>query len=366
MNLSHFVQGRDNNFNLIRIIAAVAVLVTHCFALAIGSGSAEPLRSSLGTTLGGLGVDIFFITSGFLVTGSLLTRQNAIEFFWARALRIYPALLVMVFLTVFVLGVFFTLQPLSTYFTERGTLVYLVKNSTLLAGVAYTLPGVFEAVPYKKAVNGSLWTMPYEIRMYLTLAAIWILASIAPKYRVRTFKLTVVALAAGAAVAYLPGHFPLEGESGWLQLFFMFFVGAAFYVLKDYIPLSSPFFVLCTIALAISSSEKHAFFVVYNLLVAYILFYLAYKPAGILRAYNRLGDYSYGVYIYAFPVQQSAAALIPGVSVAMMLAISLPISIAMAAISWHLIERRALDLKGAHADRLRRLASYYAKWTSTR
>ena len=98
MKLSDFTSGRDNNFNLIRIIAALAVLVTHSFALATGTSAAEPFQKTLGMTIGSIAVDIFFITSGFLVTGSLLTRKSFIdfiEFVWARVLRIFPALLVM-------------------------------------------------------------------------------------------------------------------------------------------------------------------------------------------------------------------------------------------------------------------------------
>lgn len=99
MKLSHYTQGRDNNFNLIRIVAAMAVLITHSFAL---TGLAEPFRDSLGMSMGDIAVDIFFITSVFLVTASILTRQSALEFLWARILRIYPALLVMLFITVFI------------------------------------------------------------------------------------------------------------------------------------------------------------------------------------------------------------------------------------------------------------------------
>ena len=134
MTLSHLSQGRDNNFNLIRIVAALVVLVTHSFAL---------VGESIGMTIGLIAVDVFFIVSGFLVTASLLTRQSTIEFLWARALRIFPALLVMLLLTVFVLGPFFTSLPLSSYFSDRTTYDYLLKCSTLFTGVVYKLPGVF-------------------------------------------------------------------------------------------------------------------------------------------------------------------------------------------------------------------------------
>ena len=111
MKLSQFAQGRDNNYNFIRFMAAVAVLVTHSFVLATGRPNTEPLRARLGLTLGSVAVDIFFITSGFLVTASLLNRRSIIDFAWARLLRIFPALLIMLLLTVFVLGVWLNAYP---------------------------------------------------------------------------------------------------------------------------------------------------------------------------------------------------------------------------------------------------------------
>jgi peptidoglycan/LPS O-acetylase OafA/YrhL len=81
---------------------------------------------------------------------------------------------------------------------------------------------------------------------------------------------------------------------------------------------------------------------------------MAYVPSGQIRNYNRLGDYSYGLYIWAFPVQQSIAALIPGVSVAYMIVISATVSIILAVISWHLVERRALNLKAHYVGHTRR------------
>jgi peptidoglycan/LPS O-acetylase OafA/YrhL len=193
LKLSNCTQSKDNNFNLIRIIAAVAVLITHSFALVNGTGDAEPFRYSLGMTIGSIAVDVFFITSGFLVSASLINRQSTVEFILARFLRIYPALLVMLFLSVFVLGVFFTSLPLSSYLLDSKTYIYLLKCSTLVAGVVYQLPGVFDKNPYQYAINGSLWTMPYEIRMYIILVFVWFASKIAKKNRLRIFELAIVA-----------------------------------------------------------------------------------------------------------------------------------------------------------------------------
>ena len=113
------------------------------------------------------------------------------EFLWARALRIYPALVVMVLLTVFGLGLFFTNLPLASYFSKLETYRYLLKNTTLVTGVTYSLPGVFETVPAKGAINGSLWTMPFEIWMYLTLACAWLLSKLVSNAGLRAFKFSI-------------------------------------------------------------------------------------------------------------------------------------------------------------------------------
>jgi peptidoglycan/LPS O-acetylase OafA/YrhL len=130
------------------------------------------------------------------------------------------------------------------------------------------------------------------------------------------------------------------------KLFFFFFCGASFYVLKEHICLTHRIFGQLITALLISAIvNKHIFFYVYTLSIGYVLLYIAYIPYGYIRRYNRLGDYSFGIYIYAFPIQQSVVALCPTVSVPIMILISAPASALLAVISWHLLESRVIGLK---------------------
>ena len=205
MKLSSFTNGRDNNFNIIRILAALAVLVSHSFILT-GIG-AEPIKAVTGITLGGMAVDVFFITSGFLVSASLLTRRSIPEYLCARALRIFPAMLVVTGLTVFCLGVCFTDIPLLSYFTAPATYKYLFKNSTLIAGVVFHLPGVFEHNPLKGEVNGPIWSIPFELRFYALLAFIWVILRAARENRSRLFEFTVVSFAILSGACHFIGHF---------------------------------------------------------------------------------------------------------------------------------------------------------------
>ncbi len=359
MKLSEYSQGRDNNFNLIRILAALAVLVTHSFALIYGTAEAEPFRGSLGITLGTIAVDVFFITSGFLVTASLLNRQNTIEFIWARFLRIFPAMFVMLILTVFGLGLVFTSIPWQDYLSHSQTWIYFVKCATLIAGVEYNLPGIFENNPWKNAVNGSLWTMPYEVRMYSILAVFWVALGVFPRFRAKTLTWVILICSLIAGFLVIGIHFTSGQENQFVRLFFMFFTGASFFILKEHIVLSRRIFWFFLISLCFSMFSKNAFFVIYLITIAYCLFYISYIPSGIIRKYNQLGDYSYGLYIYAFPVQQSIMALFPETTVITMILFSLPIALSLAALSWHLLERKALGLKAYSISFTKKFASLW-------
>lgn len=353
MRLSSCAYGRDNNFNLIRLLAALAVFVSHCFSLATGTRAEEPFLATLNMTVGAMGVDVFFLTSGFLVTASLLSRQNAFEFVAARILRIFPALWVMLLLVVFVLGAAMSQLPYLEYLGSDAVYVYLAKCGSLVTGVASGLPGVFVNNPMAAEVNVPLWTLPYEISMYGLLLAVWLLLSLAGKHRLPLLRYVIFAasvvsgllLVTGYFRHGLPTRFELHSTYVFPAFFYMFFTGAAYYVMRDRIVLSLRIFLLAVTILLASLFNKHTFFVAYLVTVPYLLFYLAYVPGGWVRRYNHLGDYSYGLYIYAFPVQQTVVALNGGISVLMLGLAALPPALLLAILSWHLIEKKALRLK---------------------
>ena len=300
----------------------------------------------MGLTLGNVAVDLFFVTSGFLVVASLINRNNFIEFAWARFLRIFPALIVMLLITVFGVGMVFSSLPASEYLKDTGTYYYLARCASLFAGALYELPGVFTDNPIGNAVNGSLWTLPHEVRFYALLAFAWIaLKAISSSHNNAFAKTTIVAYVALAAFqvhAVLTGYEPNKG----VTLLFMFMSGCMYYVFRDKISISNRLALVVAALLMLSLVEIKLFKIAYLFALPYLLFCLAYGPAGIIRNYNSLGDYSYGVYIYAYPVQQSIAALFPGVGVISMIVFSTIITLILSVLSWHFVERRALLLKG--------------------
>ena len=127
-SLAGYTTGRDNNFNLIRFLAAFLVLFSHSFPL-VGVGGKEPLYETVGMTWGEVAVDIFFITSGFLITGSYFSRGSLQAFVRARLLRIYPALVVAVIFYVFVIGMHFTTLSAYEYLLNHQTQKYFIKNT---------------------------------------------------------------------------------------------------------------------------------------------------------------------------------------------------------------------------------------------
>ena len=344
--LSDLARGRDNNFNLIRILAAFAVLFSHSFSLATGSESAEPLRVTYGLTWGDIAVNIFFITSGFLVTSSLLTRQSATTFIWARVLRIFPALWVMLLVTVFGLGLALTTESTAAYLHHFETWRYFFKNALLFRGIEYRLPGI------KPVINGSLWSLTPEVRMYAALLALWLAAAFTGRLRLRALYAAIVSITMLSGAWYLhQGQFePLDNVP---RLTFMFFTGASFFVFKDRIALRKAACALLLAAIAVSLLNRVALFFALNLSLAYVLMYAAYAVSGPIRAFNSLGDYSYGIYIYAFPVQAGICSFVPHISVPALMASSAVITTTLAVLSWHLLEKRALVLKTVFAARTR-------------
>lgn len=341
--LADCIGGRDNNFNLIRFVAAAAVLLTHSYAVVGIDPNMEPMRHMTGKSFGGMAVDAFFIISGFLVTGSLLSRKSAIQFLAARVLRIYPALAMVNILTVFVLGLWLTTFSWHEYLGNSFIYEYLIKNTLLFFGIAYYLPGLFESHVIKGGVNGSLWTMYYEVRMYAILLLTWvILALITNRSRDRKVSKVLAVVAAGAVCTHVFNHYTGVDEHA-SRLYFMFFSGVLYYLLRARIVLSGHVFLAALGLFIFGVFFRPAFFLSYHLLLPYIVLYLAYIPDGWVRRYNRLGDYSYGFYIYAFPIQQTVVALNPGVSLAGMLASAFPVTLFFAVLSWHFVEKKALS-----------------------
>ncbi|MHA0856174.1 acyltransferase family protein [Paenibacillus sp. CMAA1364] len=163
------LKGRSNNLDFIRLIAAISVILSHSYPLTGQQTEIFSLISGGQWTLGGISVAIFFVISGFLVSRSF-ENSSITQFIKNRLLRIFPGLVVVTLLSVIVLGPLLTTIPLSEYFKNHSTLSYI--NNAFLMDVQFSLPGVFEQNLYPNAVNGSIWTIPYEVLCYIGIAIV--------------------------------------------------------------------------------------------------------------------------------------------------------------------------------------------------
>lgn len=338
--LSDWLAGQDNSFLLLRLLAACAVLCSHAFALVSGDPTLEPMRQRLGVTPGTLAVDVFFVVSGVLITQSLDRRQRALDFWVARALRILPALWAALLLTV-LMGAALGARPAPVYWSDPQTWRYLLWNGTVVWRTAYELPGVFTDLPYADAVNGSLWTLKVELRAYLGLFLAWALVQGTGRPALQRWLALAVALALlGAHLAALRAV-PFEA-SPW-RLYAFFAVGSALYHWRDTVPFSAPLVALAGLLLAGGLAWPAAFGPAYTLALPLVVLGAALLPRGPVLAWNRMGDYSYGIYLYAFPVQQAVIQLCPGIGLLPAMAMALLLTAALAALSWHGLEQPAMS-----------------------
>jgi len=347
MKLSDVFVGKDNNFNLIRILAAFAVLITHSFALAAGTPTAEPWRESIGMTMGAIAVDIFFLTSGFLVSGSLLRGGGLLVYLRSRILRIYPGLFVMLFVSVFLVFPLVGSQKIVTYFLSLCVWVYLFKTGTLLLGVGTSLPGVFTNNPIGDLVNGSLWSMPHEVRLYVLLAGVWWLCMKCSKEHAKSLGRMALGIAVLSGAYLIFSRLALEEDRTTSRLICMYFAGVTFQTYKHKIKINKEYVALLVALLvaAIVLKNHKLFYVSYVIAVPWILFFAAFVKNSVLAKYNILGDYSYGVYIYAWPIQQVLLFSFAGMSTLALLGCSVGMALGCAVLSWHFVEKPALSLK---------------------
>jgi len=359
MYLSNYTNNRDNNFNLIRFIAALLVIISHSYVLALGAGSEDPFYSLTGVSLGVIAVDVFFVTSGFLVTASLLHRKSLVSFSVNRILRIFPGLFIALIFTVFFVGLYFTELSIYSYLSNLETYLYALKNLFLFLGVEHSLPGVFGALPYPEAVNGSLWTLPWELRMYLILFVFGFFVYVLGLLNTNNLGLFFFTISILCLIMYnLISLLQLEVNyflNKFSRLGGFFFMGAFLYTFRDRIILNKTVAIALLGLLLLSSLNFNLLIFVYTFSLGYIVLALAYLPKGNILKFNNCGDYSYGLYIYAFPVQQSVVFLYDGINPIPLIFISTSATFILAYISWKYVENPVLLRKASTTDAVNKL-----------
>lgn len=291
------IKGRDNNLDLIRFIAAIMVIFSHAFPLSLGREERDYLLTVTGgqIDLGGIAVSIFFFYGGFLICKSAYRLQSAKKYFKARIIRIFPPIIVITVLMVFLIGPILSTLKVQEYFTRKLTYQYLL-NSVLI--LAYNLPGVFENNIYGTEVNGSLWTLPLEFLGYILcffMMKVGFLKSKCLKWIMPIFVFVHIAVIS----IFSPQDMILMA---WRPTA-IFFVGMLYYVYQDKIYLSRRIAVISMILLLFSTCLG-ILNVTIPFLGSYVFMYLGYGTKIKFSNFAKHGEISYGIYLCGFPIQQ--------------------------------------------------------------
>ncbi|WP_449369655.1 acyltransferase family protein [Thiomonas sp.] len=325
-----------NAFDLLRLAAASIVIFSHAYALlGLPDGPIVHFVEYIGA--GGLGVGIFFSLSGYL-NGLSVRRHAVTEFYIFRALRIFPALLVNLVITAVLIGAFATTLPPHDYFRDHQVWSYMLRGATL--SIQENLPGVFADNRYPNAVNASLWTLPGEFALYLLLPLSQLARDRAGHMNIAAalFFAVVHALTLGPAGLsdYHLGFGPLRWISADAA---MFFVGAALASFRlQFGQVRTAVAALALFAVTLNAA--------YSDLAMLITLPLATIAIGSLRTAGLTPrqDISYGLYIYAFPIQQLVYDKLHAVvSSFALFGISTVIAVAVAFASWRLVEKPIID-----------------------
>lgn len=345
---------RLNNFDFLRFLFASLVLFYHSFPLLLGVGQGQAyFGEGFAGLAGGGSVDFFFVISGFLVTASWVRTPSFRPYLTKRVLRIYPGFLLAMLFCAFVAG------PLGAdsaslywhHFKIVKACAYLFLLPADVVGPDMAL--MFTHQPFPRVIDGSCWTLRCEFTMYLLVA----LLGAAGLYRLRQGRSVLVLFGllfcvyAGGQISghpFLPKK-PIPwigGPNEWVRLSTFFLSGMTYYCYRSRIPVSAKLCAAALVALVAASFKPPWFNVLLPVLGSYILFYIAFQPNIKLHNFARYGDFSYGLYLFAFPIQQLlvryfGAELTPY----RLFFAAFPLSLLCAAFSWHFVEKPCLRLK---------------------
>jgi peptidoglycan/LPS O-acetylase OafA/YrhL len=339
-------RGRPAGFDYLRVGLALSVVGWHSLVTSYGTDLQSGILDGPWRSVVAVILPMFFALSGFLVASSL-QRNTLPTFLGLRALRIMPALMVEVGLSALLLGPLLTSGSLGDYFSDARFFEYFLN---IVGDIHYFLPGVFTGNPFPFYVNAQLWTVPFELQCYVLLA----LAGLVGVCRYPTLMVVVTIGLHGlwGGLALLTGHDDggLGSTVSGHVLALSFLAGVTFYLMRARVPYNLLLFGASVAVVALALQVPYGDYL--------IPFPVAYGTAFLGLANPRKwflvrwGDYSYGIFLYGFPIQQlvvSRGAVFHSWYANLLIAV--PLTVAFAALSWTVVERPALSLR-RHVARL--------------
>lgn len=349
LSVGNIISRGNNNLDLIRLLAAISVIVYHSFPLNPQWGLTDPIKDAFGyMTTGGLAVKVFFFISGLLVTNSLLSRKSTIHFVISRAFRIFPGLAFVLILTALVIGPLFTTMPLIDYFKSGQPIAYILKNLSLQT--QYFLPGLFESNKY--GINGSLWTIHYEVFAYIVLFGIYLLGVGRSQWLSSLVCLCIMI----EPISPLKGVLFASSDNNAIYLLApCFALGSLLAINKDLYKSNITIPVVIFASQFLFTNEAISSLLMCVSVCLALLHTSSFETVKKIRVRQ---DISYGVYLWGFPVQQVISQSFHfGFIVNVTLSILLTMAIAL--VSWVAIEKPAINFakliltKGTHPSSVR-------------
>jgi peptidoglycan/LPS O-acetylase OafA/YrhL len=325
---------RFRNLETLRLVAASSVIFSHAFLMVYGDESREPLHATTGVIVGALGVVVFFIISGMLVAQSLERADNTLDYLWKRFLRIYPAYFVSLIAVALLIA-----PPYWQGGSKVWTFLHYLATFGQLKVLADSLPVQFYPGWVGAVLNGSLWTIPIEVLCYFILAMIGLVSLL----RIGPMAILFVAATVGLLFA------KEQPESYLVNLAWgapPFAAGVLMYLLHSRLGWRPRpvVLLLCALLLAVEGG-LHILDWAASLPLAVLVLGLATTTRFTLGSAAVFGDFSYGTYLYGWPIAQVIRANLGTISPWTLTAIAVPVAIAAGALSWHLVEKHALRLK---------------------
>lgn len=296
---------RSNNLQVMKFLAAICVIICHAFALT-GNDEKEwlDLLTCRQMDFGMFAVSVFFLSSGLLIAKSMERTKTFSAYFKTRCVRILPPLVIVVLLSVLA-GAFLTELPLGAYMTDSQTYKYLLNGIFILQ---HSLPGVFCHNVYGSAVNGALWTLPIEFLCYIACFVVYKIHGFEKKNIVVITALYVAGAFVGVRI-FTAMNITLLISA--LQPCWLFLVGMVLYIYRDHVVLDARIFIGALFLMAVCFAFSLTTLALWGCL-PYVILYPAFMKKQCPKNIAKMGNYSYTIYLCAFPIQQTVIALAGG------------------------------------------------------